>query len=595
MSDKNKIRNFSIIAHIDHGKSTLADRLMEYSNAITERDKENQLLDSMDIERRRGITIKSQTVRLKYTDKNGTEYQLNLLDTPGHVDFGYEVSRSLAACEGSLLIVDATQGVEAQTLANVHKAIDANHEIIVVINKIDLPASDIEGTRKNVEEVIGIDASNAIPVSAKTGLGVEKIFEEIIHLPAPKGEDDASLRALLIDSWYDPYLGVITLVRVKDGFIEAGMKILMMSTKASYLVDKVGVFTPHKTYVNKLSTGEIGFIVASIKHIADCAVGDTITNDKKSATSPLPGFSPNIPVVFCSLYPQDAMDFSRLKEGLEKLKLNDSSFTFELETSAALGMGFRCGFLGLLHLEIIQERLENEFDLDIVTTAPSVSYKVHMNSGEVINVHNAADMPDSTKVYYIEEPWVKATIISPSEYIGGIIKLCEDRYGIQENMQYMGNRVIITYGLPLSEVVFDFYDKLKSITSGYASFDCASDVYKTAKVVKVDILVNGEPVDAISFMVNKEKSVEIGRMLCEKLRDIVKRQMFNIIIQAAIGGKIIARETVKAFRKDVIGEKCTGKDRKQKRREAQKKGKDRMQKLGKIELPKSAFLTLLKR
>lgn len=593
--DITKIRNFSIVAHIDHGKSTLADRFMQYANAVSDREMEDQLLDSMEIERRRGITIKAQTVRLKYIAKNGQEYQFNLLDTPGHVDFGYEVSRSLAACEGSLLVVDATQGVEAQTLANVYKAIDANHEIIVVLNKIDLPAADIEGTKQNIEEVIGIDTSKAIAVSAKTGLGVDQIFEAIIELPCPKTDPNENLRALLVDSWYDPYLGVITLVRVKDGVIQAGMKIRMLSNGASYFVDKVGVFTPHKTYVDRLCHGEIGFIIANIRHIADCAVGDTITDDRKPTTNPLPGFQPNVPVVFCSLYPEDTTDFGKLKEGLEKLRLNDSSFTFELETSAALGMGFRCGFLGLLHLEIIQERLENEFDLDIITTAPSVSYVVHMSNGSQLNIHNAADMPDVTKVAYIEEPWIKATIISPADYIGSIIKLCEDRNGVQETLQYIGSRVIIVYAMPLAEVVFDFYDKLKSVTSGYASFDCAPFEYRTAKIVKVDILINGEPVDAISFMVNKDKSVEIGRAICERLRDIIKRQMFNIVVQAAIGGKIIARETVKAFRKDVIGEKCTGKDRKQKRKEAQRRGKDRMQQFGRVELPKSAFLTLLKR
>ncbi|UFX98489.1 translation elongation factor 4 [Candidatus Gromoviella agglomerans] len=591
----NKIRNFAIIAHIDHGKSTLADRLIEFSNAVTQREMRDQILDSMDIERRRGITIKAQTVRLRYVDKNGVDYQLNLLDTPGHVDFGYEVSRSLAACEGSLLVVDASQGVEAQTLANVYKAIDVNHEIIVVLNKIDLPAADVDATKRSIEDVIGISAEGALEISAKSGIGIQSVFEAILTLPPPAGVIDGQLRALLIDSWYDPYMGVVTLVRVKDGCIKKGMKIKMLSNGASYVVENVGVFLPQKSYTSHLNTGEIGFIIANIRHIEDCAVGDTITEDNKNIVEALPGFSPVSAVVYCSLYPEDTLDFNKLKDSLEKLRLNDSSFTFEMETSAALGMGFRCGFLGLLHLEVIQERLEEEFDLNIISTAPSVSYKVFLVSGDVIDIHNAADMPESTRIQKIQELWMKVKIICPSDYIGSIIQICEEREGIQEQINYVNNRVMVDYRMPLSEIIFDFYDKLKSITSGYASFDCVQDEYVDAKIVKVDILINGEPVDALSFMAPKNKAQYISRTICQKLKNVIKRQMFNIIIQAAIGGKIIAREDVRAFRKDVIGEKCTGKDRKQKRKEAQKRGKDRMQRFGRVELPKSAFLTLLSR
>jgi GTP-binding protein LepA len=589
------IRNFAIIAHVDHGKSTLADRFIEMSQAVNKREFRAQMLDSMDIERERGITIKAQTVRLKYISKAGVEYQFNLIDTPGHVDFAYEVSRSLAACESSILVVDASQGVEAQTLANVYQAMDNNHSIITVLNKIDLPAAAPEVVRQNIEDVIGIDASQAICVSAKTGFGVADIFEAIIALPAPQGDVDAPLQALLIDSWYDIYLGVIVLVRIKDGSIRSGMEIEMMSNGAKYSVEKVGVFLPQKQEIEALMPGEIGFIVANIRHIEDCAVGDTITNTKHRATSLLPGFKASVSVVFCSIYPCEAADFNKLRDSLGKLRLNDSSFSYEAETSAALGMGFRCGFLGLLHLEIIHERLEKEFDLDLVSTAPSVSYQVNRTDGVIMTVHNPAEMPEVVKIESVTEPWVKATVITPSEYVGAIMQLCLTRRGVQENMAYSNSRVIMTYNMPLSEIVFDFYDKLKSISSGYASFDCEPIEGRLADVVKVSILVNGEPVDALACMVERSNSERIGRVMCEKLKEVIKRQQFKIVVQAAIGGKIIARETINAFRKDVIGEKCTGKDRKMKRKQAQVAGKKRMSSVGAVEIPKSAYLAVLKR
>jgi GTP-binding protein LepA len=591
------IRNFSIIAHIDHGKSTLADRLIQECQGLSERELRDQVLDSMDIERERGITIKAQTVRLIYTAKNGETYQLNLMDTPGHVDFAYEVSRSLAACEGSLLVVDASQGVEAQTLANVYQAIDNDHEIIPVLNKIDLPAAEPERIRSQIEEVIGIDASEAILTSAKTGQGVVDILEAIVHrLPAPKGDEAAPLQALLVDSWYDSYLGVVTLVRIKEGILKPGMKIKMMATDALYTVDQVGCFTPKIQKTEALYPGEIGYISANIKQVADCQVGDTITTEKGGCSEPLKGFKPSVPVVFCGMFPSDASEFDVLKESLAKLRLNDASFHFETESSAALGFGFRCGFLGLLHLEIIQERLEREFDLDLITTAPSVIYKIHRTDGSIMELHNPADMPDPVRIDHIEEPWIKATIMVPDEYLGSVLTLCTERRGEQVDMNYVGNRVMVVYRLPLNEIVFDFYDRLKSISKGYASFDYQLDSYREGDLSKVGILVNSEPVDALSFICHRERADARGREICERLKDLIPRQLFKIAIQAAIGGKIIARETVSALRKDVTA-KCYGGDvsRKRKLLDKQKKGKKRMRQVGNVEIPQSAFLAALKR
>lgn len=596
MNDLSKIRNFAIIAHIDHGKSTMADRLIEFCGAIESREMKEQILDSMDIERERGITIKAQTVRLQYKAKDDETYHLNLMDTPGHVDFAYEVSRSLAACEGSLLIVDASQGVEAQTLANVYQAIDNNHEIIPVLNKIDLPAAEPERVKAQIEEVIGLDASNAILASAKSGIGIQDVLEAIVtRLPAPTGDATAPLQAMLVDSWYDPYLGVMILVRIKNGVLSKGSKIRMMSTKATYDVDRVGYFTPKQVMVDKLYPGEMGFITASIKHVADCNVGDTITEERRPALEALAGFKPSIPVVFCGLFPVDAADFERLRECLGKLRLNDASFHYEAESSAALGYGFRCGFLGLLHLEIIQERLEREFDLDLITTAPSVVYKMHMTNGTTIELHNPADMPDVVKIDFIEEPWIKATIMVPDEYLGAILTLCSERRGVQIDLTYAGNRAMAVYRLPLNEVVFDFYDRLKSISRGYASFDYVMDGYEESDIVKVAILVNNEPVDALSLMVHRGRAESRGRMICERLKDLIPRQLFKIAIQAAIGGKVIARETVSALRKDVTA-KCYGGDisRKRKLLDKQKEGKKKMRQYGNVEIPQSAFIAALK-
>lgn len=590
------IRNFAIIAHIDHGKSTMADRLIEHCGAIESREMKDQLLDSMDIERERGITIKAQTVRLNYKAKDGETYQLNLMDTPGHVDFAYEVSRSLAACEGSLLIVDASQGVEAQTLANVYQAIDNNHEIIPVLNKIDLPAADPERVKQQIEDVIGLDASDAILASAKSRLGIEDVLEAIVHrLPPPTGDQSTALQAMLIDSWYDSYLGVMILVRVKNGILSKGMKIRMMSTGATYEVDRVGYFTPKQVLVDRLLPGEVGFITASIKAVADCKVGDTITDERRQAAAPLPGFKPSVPVVFCGLFPVDAADFERLRDSLAKLQLNDASFHYEAESSAALGYGFRCGFLGLLHLEIIQERLEREFDLDLITTAPSVVYKIYMTNGTQIELHNPADYPDVVKIDRIEEPWIKATILVPDDYLGAVLTLCNERRGIQVDLTYAGNRAMAVYKLPLNEVVFDFYDRLKSISRGYASFDYTLDSYEESDIAKVAILVNSEPVDALSMLVHRGRAEARGRMICERLKDLIPRQLFKIAIQAAIGGKVIARETVSALRKDVTA-KCYGGDisRKRKLLDKQKEGKKKMRQYGNVEIPQSAFIAALK-
>lgn len=591
------IRNFSIIAHIDHGKSTLADRLIQACGGLAERELKEQVLDSMDIERERGITIKAQTVRLMYTGKNGETYQLNLMDTPGHVDFAYEVSRSLAACEGSILVVDASQGVEAQTLANVYQAIDNNHEIVPVLNKVDLPSADPERIKAQIEEVIGIDAHDALLISAKTGLGIEDVLEAIVHrLPAPTGNPNAPLQALLIDSWYDPYLGVVTLFRVKEGVIRPGQKVRMMSTGATYVLDQVGIFTPKIQKLDALYPGEVGFLTANIKQVSDCQVGDTITDDRAPCAEPLKGFKPSVPVVFCGLFPTDAAEFEHLRESLAKLRLNDASFHFETESSAALGFGFRCGFLGLLHLEIIQERLEREFDLDLITTAPSVIYKVHLTNRTTKELHNPADMPDPAHIDVIEEPWIKATIMVPDEYLGSILALCTERRGEQVDMTYVGNRVMVIYRLPLNEIVFDFYDRLKSVSKGYASFDYQLEGYREGDLVKVSIMVNGEPVDALSFMCHRARSEARGREICERLKDLIPRQLFKIAIQAAIGGKIIARETISALRKDVTA-KCYGGDisRKRKLLDKQKKGKKRMRQIGNVEIPQSAFLAALKR
>jgi len=594
--DISTIRNFSIIAHIDHGKSTLADRLIQECGGLSQREMKEQVLDSMDIERERGITIKAQTVRLLYTAKDGVEYTLNLMDTPGHVDFAYEVSRSLQACEGSLLVVDASQGVEAQTLANVYQAIDVDHEIVPVLNKIDLPAADPDRVKQQIEDVIGLDASGAIPVSAKTGEGITDVLETLVEtLPAPEGDIEAPLQAMLVDSWYDSYLGVITLIRVMHGRLRKGMKIRMMSTGATYPVDAVGVFTPKGLIVDELGPGELGFINAGIKTVRDCQVGDTITDDKRPCAEQLPGFKPSIPVVFCGLFPLDTSEFDKLRDSLEKLSLNDASFNYEMETSAALGMGFRCGFLGLLHLEIIQERLEREFNLDLITTAPSVVYKLYMTDGTEMELHNPADFPDVTKLERIEEPWIKATVLVPDEYLGSILKLCEERRGIQQELTYVGNRAMVVYELPLNEVVFDFYDRLKSVSKGYASFDYEVVGYRESDLVKLSILINGDPVDALGTVTHRERAIPRGRAMCERLKDLIPRQMYRVAIQAAIGQKIVARETLSAFRKDVTA-KCYGGDvtRKRKLLEKQKAGKKKMREIGSVQIPQTAFLEALK-
>lgn len=596
MTDLSHIRNFSIVAHIDHGKSTLADRLIQTCGGLTQREMHEQVLDSMDLERERGITIKAQTVRLNYKAQDGQTYQLNLIDTPGHVDFTYEVSRSLAACEGSLLVVDASQGVEAQTLANVYKALDCNHEIVPVINKIDLPAAHPEQVKAQIEDVIGIDTSNAVETSAKTGLGITEVLESIVkYLPAPTGDVEAPLKAMLVDSWYDPYLGVIILVRIKDGVLKKGMKIRMMAHGRTYEVERVGIFTPKMKDIPELTAGELGFITAGIKTVGDTKVGDTITDDRRPASEPLPGFKPSVPVVFCSMFPLDTSYYENLRDALGKLQLNDASFDFSPEKSAALGQGFRCGFLGLLHMEIIEERLEREFNLDLITTAPSVSYKMHMTDGSIVELHNPADFPDVTNITSIEEPWVKATILVPDTYLGSVIQLCTERRGVQKDLTYVGNRAMLVYDLPLNEIVFDFYDRLKSLTSGYASFDYEVEDYRVGDLVKVTILVNGEVVDALSFLTHRSQSERRGRQICERLKDLIPRHQFKIPIQAAIGGKIIAREDIAAFRKDVTS-KCYGGDitRKRKLLEKQKEGKKRMRQFGKVEIPQSAFISALR-
>ncbi|QFT34317.1 translation elongation factor 4 [Roseibium porphyridii] len=590
------IRNFSIVAHIDHGKSTLADRLIQMTGTMTDREMTEQVLDSMDIERERGITIKAQTVRLVYNAKDGEQYTLNLIDTPGHVDFAYEVSRSLAACEGSLLVVDASQGVEAQTLANVYQAIDNDHEIVTVLNKIDLPAAEPDRIKEQIEDVIGIDASEACMISAKTGLGVEDVLEAIVQkLPAPNGDPDDTLKAMLVDSWYDTYLGVMVLVRIINGSLKKGQKIKMMGTGASYDVDRVGVMTPKFLQVEELKAGEIGVITGSIKEVADTRVGDTITLDKKPCDEPLPGFKPAQPVVFCGLFPVDANDFEDLRAAMGKLRLNDASFSFEMETSAALGFGFRCGFLGLLHLEIIQERLSREFNLDLIATAPSVVYQMSLTDGSDVELHNPADMPDIVKISEIREPWIRATIMTPDDYLGGILKLCQERRGIQVELSYVGSRAMVAYDLPLNEVVFDFYDRLKSISKGYASFDYQLSDYRAGDLVKMSILVNEEPVDALSVLVHRSQADRRGRAMCEKLKELIPRHMFKIPIQAAIGGRVIARETISAMRKDVTA-KCYGGDatRKRKLLEKQKAGKKKMRQFGKVEIPQDAFIQALK-
>ncbi len=595
-TDLSLIRNFAIIAHIDHGKSTLADRIIEFCGGLQQREMQEQVLDSMDIERERGITIKAQTVRLNYKAKDGKTYQLNLIDTPGHVDFSYEVSRSLASCEGSVLVVDATQGVEAQTLANVYLAINNNHEIVPVLNKIDLPSADPERVKKQIEDVIGIDASEAVETSGKTGLGVDNLIEAVVtRLPAPVGNVDAPLKALLIDSWYDSYLGVIILVRIHDGIIRKKMQIRMMSNNAVYTIDKVGIFTPKMQDVEELRPGEVGFITASIKSVSDCHVGDTITDNKNPCTQALPGFKPSIPVVFCSIFPVDSSVYGLLKDALAKLKLNDASIDYQNENSAALGLGFRCGFLGLLHMEIIQERLSREFDLDLITTAPSVAYKINMTDGTQITLHNPADMPETTKIASIEEPMVRATILVPDEYLGSVLKLCTERRGEQEDLTYAGSRAMVVYKIPLNEIVFDFYDRLKSISSGYASFDYELIGYEVSDLVKVQILINEEPVDALAFLCHREEAESRGRQICERLKDLIPRHLFKIPIQAAIGGKVVARETISAMRKDVTA-KCYGGDitRKRKLLDKQKKGKQRMRQFGKVEVPQSAFIEALR-
>jgi GTP-binding protein LepA len=590
------IRNFSIVAHIDHGKSTLADRLIQMTGGLSVREMKEQVLDSMDIERERGITIKAQTVRLDYKARDGKTYQLNLIDTPGHVDFTYEVSRSLAACEGSLLVVDASQGVEAQTLANVYKALDNHHEIVPVLNKIDLPAAEPDRIRQQIEDVIGLDASDALEISAKSGLNVDQVLEAIVErLPPPKGDVKAPLKAMLVDSWYDPYLGVVVLVRVVDGKLAKGQKIKLMATGGSYLVDRVGVFRPKKEATDALSAGEIGFFTAAIKEVADTRVGDTITDEKRPTARALPGFQEAQPVVFCGLFPVDSAQFEDLRDAMAKLRLNDASFQYEMETSAALGFGFRIGCLGLLHLEIIRERLEREFNVDLITTAPSVVYHIHMTDGTLRELHNPADMPDVVKIDRMEEPWIEATILVPDEYLGSVLKLCEDRRGRQKNLSYAGSRAMVVYELPLNEVVFDFYDRLKSVTSGYASFDYHMIGYETGDLVKMSILVNDEPVDALSMIVHRARGQQRGRVMCEKLKELIPRHMFKIPIQAAIGGKVIARETLSALRKDVTA-KCYGGDvsRKRKLLDKQKEGKKKMRQFGRVEIPQEAFIAALK-
>jgi GTP-binding protein LepA len=596
MTPLSQIRNFSIVAHIDHGKSTLADRLIQMTDTVAERDMKEQLLDSMDIERERGITIKANTVRIDYTADDGQQYVLNLIDTPGHVDFSYEVSRSMRAVEGSLLVVDSTQGVEAQTLANVYQAIDANHELVPVLNKIDLPASDLERTAQQIEEVIGIDASGAIPVSAKTGEGIRETLEAIIaHLPPPTGDADAPLKAMLVDSKYDLYLGVVVLVRIMDGVMKKGDRIRMMQTGATYNVERIGVFRPAMTVVDALGPGEIGFITASIKQVRDTRVGDTITHEKRPCAKALPGFKPSVPVVFCGLFPVDSAQFDDLRDAIEKLALNDASFSYEMESSAALGFGFRCGFLGLLHLEVIRDRIEREYDIELITTAPSVVYHLYMKDGERVDLHNPADMPDPSLVDRVEEPRIKATILVPDEYLGDVLKLCQDRRGLQLDLTYAGSRAMVVYDLPLNEVVFDFYDRLKSVTKGYASFDYQLEGYREDRLVKMQVLVNDEPVDALSMMVHRDRAEMRGRAMCEKLKDLIPRHMFKIPIQAAIGGKVIARETLSALRKDVTA-KCYGGDatRKKKLLEKQKAGKKKMRQFGRVEIPQEAFISALK-
>ena len=596
MVDIDKIRNFSIVAHIDHGKSTLADRLIQSTNTVADRDMKEQLLDSMDIERERGITIKANTVRIDYTAASGEEFILNLIDTPGHVDFAYEVSRSMRAVEGSLLVVDSTQGVEAQTLANVYQAIDADHEIVPVLNKIDLPASDCERVSEQIEDVIGIDASEALEVSAKSGLGIQETLEAIVEkLPPPKGDSNSPLKAMLVDSWYDAYLGVVVLVRIMDGVLGKGDKVKMFSNGSVHTVDRVGVFRPEMQSTEQLGPGEIGFITASIKQVRDTKVGDTITHERKGAEEPLPGFNPSQPVVFCGLFPVDSAEFEDLREAIEKLALNDASFSFEMETSAALGFGFRCGFLGLLHLEVIRDRVEREYDIELITTAPSVIYHIYMKDGSSLQLHNPADMPDLSKVDHLEEPRIKATILVPDDYLGDVLKLCQDRRGIQEDLTYAGSRAMVVYDLPLNEVVFDFYDRLKSVTKGYASFDYQMTGYREDNLVKMSILVNEEPVDALSVMVHRDRAEMRGRAMCEKLKDLIPRHMFKIPIQAAIGGKVIARETLAALRKDVTA-KCYGGDatRKRKLLDKQKAGKKRMRQFGKVDIPQEAFISALK-
>ncbi len=590
------IRNFSIIAHIDHGKSTLADRLIQTCGGLSAREMREQVLDSMELERERGITIKAQTVRLDYTAKDGQTYRLNLIDTPGHVDFAYEVNRSLAACEGSLLVVDASQGVEAQTLANVYQALDNDHEVIPVLNKVDLPAAEPERIQQQIEDVIGLDASGALPISAKTGEGVADVLEAIVtRLPAPKGDEAAPLKALLVDSWYDAYLGVIVLVRIIDGHLKKGQKVKLMASGTSHLIERVGVFRPKQEMTGHLGPGEIGFFTAAIKQVADTRVGDTVTDDKAPCAAPLPGFKEAQPVVFCGLFPVDAAEFEDLREAMARLRLNDASFSFEMETSAALGFGFRCGFLGLLHLEIIRERLEREFDIDLITTAPSVIYKIHMTDGAEIELHNPADMPDPVKIERIEEPWIEATILVPDEHLGAVLKLCEDRRGRQQTLTYAGTRAMVVYELPLNEVVFDFYDRLKSVSRGYASFDYHIVGYEPGPLVKMSLLVNAEPVDALSIIVHRDRAEARGRAMCERLKDLIPRHLFKIPIQAALGGKVIARETIAALRKDVTA-KCYGGDvtRKRKLLDKQKAGKKRMRQFGQVEIPQAAFIAALK-
>ncbi len=596
MTDLAHIRNFSIIAHIDHGKSTLADRLIQATGGLTDREMRDQVLDSMDLERERGITIKAQTVRLEYKAKNGETYELNLMDTPGHVDFSYEVSRSLAACEGALLVVDASQGVEAQTLANVYLALDGNLEIVPVINKVDLPAAEPDRVKQQIEDVIGLDAKDAVLISAKTGLNIPDVLEAIVtRMPPPKGDGEAPLKALLVDSWYDSYVGVVILVRVFDGRIKKGVKVRMMQTNGVYEVDEVGVFTPKRAKLDELGPGDVGYVIANIKTVQDCKVGDTLTEDRRRAPEPLAGFKPSLPVVFCGFFPTDSAEFEHLRESLQKLALNDSSFHFEPENSTALGFGFRCGFLGLLHLEIVRERLAREFNLDLITTAPSVVYKLHLTNGELLELYNPVDMPDVTRIASIEEPWIKATIFVPGDYLGSVITLCTERRGEQVDLTWVGTRAMLVYKLPLNEVVYDFYDRLKSISRGYASFDYHIEGYREGDLVKVNILVNGEEVDALSMLVTRTAAEARGRQICERLKDLIPRQLFAVPIQAAIGGKIIARETLSAMRKDVTA-KCYGGDitRKRKLLDKQKEGKKRLREFGSVEIPQSAFIEALR-